>query len=57
MRCIYDVIVEHLQEEGKVALQGNENVTALIANLEEMGYYTHYEETDREYLILDYKVI
>ncbi len=53
IKCIYDVIVEHLKEVGKVVLQGNENVSALIANLEKMGYYTHYEETDREYLVLD----
>ena len=51
----YDVIIEHLQEAGKVVLQGNENVPQLISYLEEKGYYTHREETDKEYLVLDAK--
>jgi hypothetical protein len=43
--------IEHLQEMGKVAI-GNCNVSELQEALEEKGYITEVQESDRDYLVL-----
>lgn len=49
----YDVIIEHLQEMGKVAVEGDSDM--IKAELLKRGYDTHFKSTDREYLVLDKK--
>ncbi|MDP4267037.1 MAG: hypothetical protein Q8880_06350 [Bacteroidota bacterium] len=46
------IYIEHLQEMGRVALQGNENIRKLKKELLGAGYRTKFESTDRDYLVL-----
>lgn len=47
-----ELIIEHLQETGKVIVQ--DSLSYGIQNiLIERGYKTHFESTDREYIVWD----
>ena len=47
-----DTIIEHLQEMGRVVITFT-NYTDIQRLLIEKGYKTHFESTDREYLVWD----
>jgi hypothetical protein len=46
-----EVIIEHLQEMGKVVAEGITQDT--IIKLNELGYPTKFVSSDRDYLVLD----
>jgi len=48
-----NVIIEQLQEMGKVCVDNIENISELQEQLKEKGYETRFESTDRDYLVLD----
>lgn len=45
--------IEQLQEAGKVALQGNEDIKELQEELSKLGYNTSIEISDKNYLVLE----
>lgn len=51
LRVNLDLIVEHLQEMGKVVVNGFDNISELKAELSKRGIETKFESSDRDYLV------
>jgi len=46
-------VIEHLQEIGKVVVNGVENVVSLQEELRQKGYNTTFVSTDNDYLVIE----
>ena len=48
-----EVVIEHLQEIGKVVVNGIDNIAGLQEELRQKGYNTKLISTDNDYLVIE----